>query len=247
MKMNSPSLFIQPMFHVSCTAWSSLSNGLKRSWPGQTRQFSPNGSVTDIPILKKSQKRKGGHPLRRRSQLSPGPHAPPNLGAPRLAATNPDHRTKKHLENIWHHRTLLCSVPLPLPEGFQCRDLHRLSRKDTVQLLSSQNLSDPRQCLLPQGQNRVGLVFTTSQVYGSLQPSSLFSRTECTGAHLAPYSPTWHPQSVFCNPRRASFGIDFNVSQYPEKLPTSARLLAPLSITLCRVIYAIVYSCALFS
>ena len=154
------------------------------------------------------------------------------MGAPRVAATNPDHRTKKHLENIWHHRTLLCSVPLPLPEGLQRRYLHRLSRKDTTQLLSSQNLSDPRQCLLPQGQNRVGLVLTTPQIYGSLQPSSLFSRTQCTGAHLAPYSPTWHPQSVFCNPRRASFGIDFNISQYPKKFPTSARLLAPLSITL---------------
>src|SRR3990172_2891678 len=98
--MNSPSLFIPPMSHASCTALSSLSNGLKRSWPGPTRHFSPNGSVTGILILKKSQKRKGGHPLRRRSQLPPGPHAPPNVGAPRLSATNPDHRTKKYIENI---------------------------------------------------------------------------------------------------------------------------------------------------
>jgi len=229
--MNSRCLTIQPMFHVSCTALTSLSNGHESYWPGPTRHFNPNGSVTGIPTLKKSQQRKGGHPLRRRSQLSPGPHAPPDMGAPRGAAANPDHGTKKHLENIWHHRTLLCSVPLPLPEGFQCRDLYRVSRNDTAQLLSPQNLSDPRQCLLPQGQNRVGLVLTTSQIYGSFQPSGLFSRTQCTGAHLAPYSPTWHPQSVFCNPRRASFGIDFNVSQYPEKFPTSARLLAPLSIT----------------
>ncbi len=112
------SLTIQPMSHVSCTAWSSLSNGLKRSWPGQTRHFSPNGSVTDIPILKKSPKRKGGHPLRRRSQLPPGPYALPNLGAPGGAAANPHDRAKKHLENIWHNRTLLCSTPLSLPEGF---------------------------------------------------------------------------------------------------------------------------------
>src|SRR3970282_63072 len=194
--MNFPFLTIQPMSHAPCTSWSSLSTGLKRFWPGQTRHFSPNGSVTGIPTLKKSPKRKGGHPLRRRSQLPPGPYAPPNLGAPRLAAANPHDRAKKHLENIWHHRTLLCSVPLPLPEGFQCRYLHRLSRKDTAQLLSSQNLSDPRQCVLPQGQNRLGLVFTASQVYGGLQPSCLFSSTQCAGANLAPYPSTGHTQSV---------------------------------------------------
>jgi hypothetical protein len=230
--MNSPSLFIPPMSHASCTALSSLSNGLKRSWPGPTRHFSPNGSVTDIPTLKKSQRRKGRHPLRRRSQLPPGPHALPNLGAPRLSATNPDHWATKHLENIWHNRTLLCSVPLPLPERFQCRYLHRLSRTDTAQLLSPQNLSDPRQCVLPQGQKRLGLVLTTSQVYGGLQPSCLFSKTQRAGANLASYPFTWYPRSVFCNPRRASFGIDFNFSQYSKKFPTSARLLTPLSITL---------------
>src|SRR3989304_3495703 len=230
--MNSPSLFIPPMSHASCTALSSLSNGRKRSWPGSTRHFSPNGTVPVIIIKKKSKKRKGAHPLRRRSQLPPGPHAPPNVGAPRLSATNPDHRTKKYLENIWHNRTLLCSIPLSLPEGFQCRYLHRLSRKNTAQLLFPQNLSDPRQCLLPQGQKRLGLVFTTAQVYGGLQPFSLFSRTQRAGANLASYPSTWSPRSVFCNPRRASFGIDFNFSQYPKKFPTSARLLTPLSITL---------------
>jgi hypothetical protein len=220
------------MSHASCTAWSSLSNGLKRSWPGPTRHFSPNGSVTGILTLKKSQKRKGRHPLRRRSQLPPGPHALPNLGAPRLSATNPDHGTTKHVKNIWHHRTLCCSIPLSLPEGVQCRYLHRLSRKDTAELLSPQNLSDPRQRILPQGQKRLGLVFTTAQVYGGLQPSSLFSRTQRAGANLASYPFTWNPRSVFCNPRRTSFGIDFNVSQYPKTFPTSARLLTPLSITL---------------
>ena len=177
--MNSPCLTIPPMSHASCTALSSLSNDRKRSWPGQTRRFSPNGSVTDIPILKKSPQRKGGHSLRRRSQLPPGPYAPPNLGAPGLAATNPYHGAKKHFENIWHHRTLRCSIPLPLPEGFQRQYVHRLSRKDTAELLSPQNLSDPRQCLLPQGQDRLALVFTTSQVYGGFQPASLFSRTQC--------------------------------------------------------------------
>ena len=197
----------------------------------RTRFFSPNGSVTDIPTLKKSQKRKGGHPLRRRSQLPAGPHSPPDVGAPRLSARNPHDRAKKHLENIWHDRTLLCSVPLSLPEGFQRRYLHRLSRTDTAELLSPENLSDPRQCVLPQGQDRLGLVFTTSQVYGSLQPSCLFSSTQCAGANLAPRTFTWHTQSVFCNPRRASFGIDFHVSQYPEKFRTGPRLLATLSIT----------------
>jgi hypothetical protein len=77
----------------------------------------------------------------------------------------------------------------------------------------------------------LGLVFTTSQVYGSLQPSCLFSSTQRARANLAPYPFTWHTQSVFCNPRRVSFGIDFHVSQYPEKFPTGPRLLAALSIT----------------
>ena len=219
------------MFHVSCTALSSLSNGLKRSWPGQTRHFSLNGSVTGIPTLKKSPERKGGHPLRRRSQLPPGPHAPSDLGAPGFAATNPHHRTEKHLEDIWHHRTLRRSVPLPLPNGFQRRDLHRVSRKDGAQLLSPQNLSDPRQCVLSQGRDCVDLVFTTSQIYGSLQPSSLFSPAQCAGANLAPCSSTWHPQSLFRNPRRTALDIDFHVSQYPAKFPTSTRLFAALSIT----------------
>ena len=218
------------MFHVSCIALSFLSNDLKKCWPGPTRHFSPNGSVTGIPTLKKSPKRKGGHSLRRRSQLPPGPHALPDLGAPGLAATNPHHRTEKHLEDIWHHRTVRRSVPLPLPNGFQRRDLHQLSRKDAAQLWSPQNLFDPRQCVLPQGSHRVDLVFRSSQAYGSLQPSSLFSTAQCAGANLAPYSFTWNPQSLFCNPRRASFGIDLNVSQYPAKFPTGTRLFAALSI-----------------
>ena len=228
--MNSRCLTIQPMFHVSCTALSSLSNGLKRSWPGPTRHFSPNGSVTAIPTLKKSPKRKGGHSLRRRSQLPPGSHALPDLGAPGLAATNPHHRTEKYLEDIWHHRTLRRSVPLPLPDGFQRRDLYRVSRKDAVQLCSPQNLSDPRQCVLPQGRHCVGLVFTTSQIYGSLQPSSLFSAAKCAGANLAQYAATRYSQSLFRNPRRTALGIDFHVSQYPAKFPTGTRLFAALSI-----------------
>jgi hypothetical protein len=219
------------MFHVSCIALSSLSNDLKSSWPGQTRHFSPNGSVTAIPILKKSPSRKGGHSLRRRSQLPPGPHALPDLGAPGLAATNPYHRTEKHLEDNWHHRTLRRSVPLPLPDDFQRRDLHRLSRKDTAQPRSPQNLSDPRQCVIPQGQHCVDLVLTTSQIYGSLQSSSLFSRAQRAGANLASCSSPWHPQSLFCNPRRTALGIDFHVSQHPEKFPTGPRLFTALSIT----------------
>ena len=226
--MNSRCLTIQPMFHVSCTTLSSLSNGLKKCWPGPTRHFSPNGSVTVIPTLKKSPKRKGGHSLRRRSQLPPRPHALPDLGAPGLAATNPHHRTEKHLEDIWHHRTVRRSLPLSLPDRFQRRDLHRLSRKDAAQLLSPQNLSDPRQCVLPQGPHGVDLVFKSSQTYGSLQPPRLFSTAQCAGANLAPCSFTWHPQSLFCNPRRAALGIDFNVSQHPAKFQTGARLFATL-------------------
>ncbi len=181
--MNSRCLTIRPMSHVSCTALGSLSNGLKKCWPGPTRHFSPNGSVTAIPTLKKSPKRKGGHSLRRRSQLPPGPHALPDLGAPGLAATNPHHRTEKHLEDIWHHRTVRRSVPLSLPDCFQRRDLHRISRKDAAQLWSPQNLSDPRQCVLPQGPHGVELVFRSSQTYGSLQPSRLFSTAQCAGTN----------------------------------------------------------------
>ena len=229
--MNSRCLTIPPMFHVSCTALSSLFNGLRKSWPGPTRHFSQNGSVTAIPILKKSPKRKGGHPLRRRSQLPPRPHALPDLGAAGLAATNPHHGTEKHLEDIWHPRTVRRPVPLPLPERFQCRNLHRVSRKDAAQLLPPQNLSDPRQCLLPQGPHGVELVFRSSQTYGSLQPSRLFSSAQCDQANLAPYPSTWHPQSLFYNPGRVTLGVDFHVSQYPEKFPTSARLLAALSIS----------------
>jgi transposase len=46
------------------------------------------------PNLKK-QSEKAGHSLRRRSQLPPGPHALPDLGAPGLVATNPHHPTEK--------------------------------------------------------------------------------------------------------------------------------------------------------
>jgi transposase len=182
------------------------------------------------PNLKKKPKAKSGYPLRRRSQLPPRPYALPDLGTSRLAAANPDHGTTKYLENIWHHRALCGSVPLPLPEGLQRRDLHRISRTDAAQLLSSQNLSDPRQCFLPQGQNRLALVFRSSPIYGSLQPAGLFAATQCAGADLAPYSCKWYPQSLFRNPKRAAIGIDFHISQYPEKFPTGARLSAALSI-----------------
>jgi len=229
--MNSRCLTIQPMFHVSYTVLSSLFNGHESYWPGQTRHFSPNGSVTAIPILKKSPKRKSGHSLRRRSQLPPGPHALPDLGAPGLAATNPHHRTEKHLEDIWHYRTLRRSLPLSLPDGFQRRDLHRVSRKNAAQLCSPQNLSDPRQCVLPQGRHCVDLVFRSSQTYGSLQPSRLLSRAQRAGTNLASCSSPWHPQSLFCNSRRAALGIDLHVSQHPTKFPTGARLFAALSVT----------------
>ena len=47
-------------------------------------------------------------------------------------------------------------------------------------------------------------------------------------ANLAPCSFTWHPQSLFCNPRRVALGIDLNVSQHPAKFQTSARLFTTL-------------------
>ena len=228
--MNSRCLTIQPMFHVSCTALSSLSNGLKRSWPGQTRHFSPNGSVTAIPTLKKSPKRKGGHPLRRRSQLPPGPHAPPDMGAPGLAATNPHHRTRNTLK-------IFGTIEL-----YGARFLYHFqtvfNAETYIEYLERTLCSYcPRKIYLIQDNasyHKDRTVWTwfsgSSQTYGSLQPSRLFSTAQCGGAHLAPCPSTWHPRSLFRNPRRAALGIDFHVSQYPAKFPTGTRLFAALSI-----------------
>ena len=200
LKKNSRLLTIRPMFLASFTSLNSLSNAPGRSWPVPIKMPSPAGCVTATPILKKSQKRRGRPPLRRRSHLPARSDPLPNLGPGRLPTRNPHHWAEKGLESLWHHRAIWCPFSLPLPRCLQRPNLYPLSGKAASKLLSMQNLSDPGQCLLPQGPRGLGLAFSKSHRYRSLQSANLFSRAQCFRKSLALYSSSCHSQPLLRRP-----------------------------------------------
>ena len=233
-------LIMPLMYRASFTICDFPSSAPRKYWLKLTKHFNPSGCATDIPTLKKSQKRRSRPSLRGRSQLPAGPDPLPNLGSDRISTANPYDWPTQHLKDIRLHRTLLCTVPLSLSKSLQRRYLHRLSRTNIAKLLSKKNLSYPRQCLLSQRQNRLGLVFRPPQTHGSFQPSGLFSRTQRSGENLAPHTTSWHTQSLFPNAGRTSLNFNFHFSQHPEKSITGLWLFATIpinmSLYLCKAI-----------
>ena len=51
--------------------------------------------------------RRGGNPLRRRSQLPARPYAPPDMGTSRFSAGDPHYGAEKYAQNIRHDRAVL--------------------------------------------------------------------------------------------------------------------------------------------
>ena len=159
---------IQPMSHVSFMTLVSLCSDPGRRWRKPIRPYNHAGFGISIPTLKKSQERRGGAPLRRRSQLPARPNPLSYLGTDRFSAGNPNHGTNEHAQNFRNNRTILRQIPLSFSKSVQCRNVHRLSRKNITILLSAENIFDSIQCIVPQRPGCMGMVFRSSEIYRSL-------------------------------------------------------------------------------
>ena len=242
LRKNSRSLTIQPMSPVSFTNWSSPSSDPGRSWLGRTSKLNLAGCGIAIRTLKKSQERRSRDPLRRRSHVPAGPHSLPNLGKSRMPTRNSHHWAEEDSKSLWHYRTLCGSFPLPFSKSLQCFDLYCLPGEVSAKLLSSQNLPDPGQRLLPQGRGGLGLVFWTSQENRGSQSTDLLARTQCIRKSLALYASGCHAQSLLRDSRRTIFILNFDFPEYPKSSLSGPRSLTSFSIALCRLIYAIIYN-----
>ena len=230
------------MSHVSFMTLASLCSAPGRRWQKLIRPYNHAGFGISIRALKKSQERRGGDPLRRRSQLPTRSYPLSHLGTDRLSAGNPDHGTEEHAQDLWNNRTILCQVPLSFPRSVQCRNVHRVSRKNAAMLFSAQSLFDSRQCLIPQRSGRMGMVLGPSKIYGSLQSSCVFSRAQCAGKNMASYTYQRYTQPILCNALRAAFDVNFHVSKHSKESLTGTRISTTLSIILmslylCKSIY----------
>ena len=241
LKKNFLSLTILRMFLASSMNSNSLSSGLKRYLPEQTRLFSRVGFAADTLSLKKSQKRKSGYPLRGRSQLSARPNPLSNMGKGRLSAGNPYSGATQYPQNLRDYRIVLRPLPLSFPGSLQCSNIHSVSGENITLLLPPEDLSYSRQRFLSQRSQRLELVPESSFTYGSLQSSSVFAETQCHRTDLAPYTDRGNTQQIFSNSTRTSNNFDFYFSQYPTKSTTSSRISASLSIKRYSFIYASLY------
>ena len=230
LKKNILLLTIRLMSPASFMILDSPSSGLRRRWPRLIRISSPAGFAINIPTLKKSQERRGGHPLRRRGKFPARPHALPYMGASRFSATNTNYRAAKHTQDFRYGRVVSRQISLSLPGRLQCRNIHRVSRTNIAALFSTKSISDSGQCIVSQRRRRMGMVFRTPQIHHGLQPSPLFSRTQCAGEGLASYTHVRHAQPILCNAGRTSFSIDFNIPEYSKKSVSDHWLSASLSV-----------------
>ena len=226
---------------VSSMNLGSLSSGLKKHLLKPIKHFNPAGLITITPSLKKSQKRKSGYIVRRRSQFSARSDASPNLGTSRSSTRNSQHGSTQYSQDFWNNRIILRTVPLSFPGSFQRQDIYSVSGENPAQLFPAQSLSHSRQCLLSQRPCRMGLVSQSSSPHRSLQSTGLFAGTQCLRANLAPYTNRRYAQQVFLNADGASNDFNFYFSQYSAQSISSSRVSSSLSIELCRFIYAILY------
>jgi hypothetical protein len=147
-----------------------------------------------------------------------------------MPARDSYHWTEKDFKSLWYHRTLCGPFSLPFSKSFQCFDLYCLPGKVSAKLLSSQNLSDSGQRLLPQGWGGLGLVFWTSQEHPGLQSADLLARTQCVRKSLALYASGCHARSLLRDSRRTIFVFNFNIPEYPESSVSSPRSFVSFSI-----------------
>ena len=203
----------------------------KKYWLKLTKAFNPAGFGIAIRLLKKSQKRKSRNSIRGRSQLSARPNPLSNLGSGRFTATDTHNRPTKHIENIRHHRTIFSQIPVSLSRRLQRQYLCRVSKTNSAKLFSSQDLSDPRQCIVSQRPERLELVFRATKVSPSSQSSAIFTGTQRHRKNMASYSCSRYPQSIFFNARRTSHHLNEDFWQHPKKPNTSTWVSATVSMS----------------
>ena len=117
---------IPHMSHVSFMILVSPSSAPRRRWQKLIRPYNHAGSGISIPALKKSQERRGGDPLRRRSQLPPRPYPLSDMGTDRFSAGNPNHGTEEHAQDFRNNRAVPCQIPLSFSKSVQCSNVHRV-------------------------------------------------------------------------------------------------------------------------
>lgn len=217
LKMSFPLPTMPLMFPVSSTILGSPSSVPKRYWPKPIWLYNPDGFATNIPTSKKSEERRSRRSLRGRSELPAGPHPLSDVGTVRGSARDTDYGTEEYPENLWHHRTVLRKIPLSFSGNIQCRNIHHLSGKNFKVLFPTKSLPDTGQCILPQRQGRLDLVFRSSETCRGVQSPCVLSRTQCTGKNMASHSSAWNAQSLFYDPGRTSLSLDFNVSEHSKK------------------------------
>jgi transposase len=101
------------------------------------------------PNIKKSQERRGRDPLRRRSQLPARPYPLSDMGTAKFSAGSPNYGTEEYAQDLRNNRAVRCQIPLPFSKSVQCPNVHRVPRKDFTMLLSTENIYDSRQCIVP--------------------------------------------------------------------------------------------------
>ena len=230
LKMNFLSSIIPRISPESCMSLTFPFSGPRKYWLEPTKRFNHDGFVINIPTLKKSQKRKSGHPLRGRSQFPARPNPSPDMGKGRLPATNPQYGATQYTQIFWNHRIIPRPVPLSFSGGLQRADIYPLSRKSPAQLLPPKNLSYSRQCFLSQRPYRLGLVQQPSQTYRSFQSSGVFSEPECFRKNLASHAPLRYSQQIFQNTIRTAVDFNFDLSKHPTQSKAGHGLPSSLSM-----------------
>ena len=218
------------MSPVSFMILVSLCSAPGRRWQKRIKPYNHVGFGTSIPALKKSQDRRGGDSLRRRSQLPPRPYPLSYLGTDRFSAGNSDHGTEEHAQDFRNNRTILRQVPLSFSKSVQCRNVHRVSRKNFAMLLSTESIFDSRQCIVQQRSGCMGMVFRSSEIYRGLQSSRVFSQAQCAGKNMASYPYQRHTQPILRDSAGATLDFNFNVSKHSREAIANPRLSATSSI-----------------
>ena len=154
------------------------------------------------------------------------------MGTDRFSAGNSNHGTEEHAQDFWNNRVVRCQISLSFSKSVQCRNVHRVPRKNFAMLLSTESLFDSRQCIVPQRPGRMGLVFRSSEIYRRLQPPCVFSRAQRAGKNMASHTYQRYTQPILCNALRAAFDVNFHVSKHSKESLTGTRISTTLSIIL---------------
>ncbi len=229
-KKNSLLPIIPPMFRGFFMGLGFPYNAQRKFLRRQIRQRNRVGFAINTRILKKSPVRRSSDPLRGRSKFPARPHALQNMVTSRFPTGNTVNWATQYAQDLRNDRTLLRSVSLSISNSLQCSYISDISRTHCKGLLPKKNLSDSRQCIVPQRSGSMELVLRTPGVYRSVQSSSVFSGVQCNRKSLASYTITWYAQSIFLNTKRALFNFNFDFPKHSNESVSDSGLFVSLSI-----------------